>query len=167
MEKRMKRLLKSRCYGFATLVVLLLLLTTALNAQHTPPASSTHIEGTWLFNVTPDDNTPPPFMSLMTFSAGGGLVETETDEQITGQGTWSQGGKDAISITLTQFEFAPSGDPTKPPVWDGTYIAKGSLKYDHAKHQLSGAFTVSFYDTNGNLVFTGTGTMLGNRLNAD
>ena len=91
-------------------------------------------------------------------------MESETDEQLTGQGTWAQSGKDSIKITLMQFEFVPTGDPSKAPVWDGTYVANGTLKYDPVKHQLSGPFTVNFYDTNGNLLFTGAGTMVGNRV---
>lgn len=162
----MKRFLNLRCYGLATLIFFLLV-TTGLNAESPKPANPVHIEGTWLFNVTPDDNSPPPFIGLVTFSAGGGLVESETDAQITGQGTWVESGRDSIAITIMQFEFVPTGDPTKPPVWDGTYVARGTLKYNPANHQLSGAFTVSFYDTNGNLVFTGNATLVGSRVNAN
>ncbi|MGH9408778.1 MAG: hypothetical protein ACRD1V_04925 [Vicinamibacterales bacterium] len=111
------------------------------------------VEGTWMFNVTPGGGFPPPFLAMITFGAGGGLVETETDAQITGQGTWQEKPGNTVSFTLVQFEFTNG-------VWDGTFVATGTLKYDPAKRTLKGPFTVSFYDTSNNLLFSAGGSSL-------
>jgi hypothetical protein len=132
---------------------------TALHAEKEQGAAHADLAGSWMFNVQPNDAFPPPFISLITFRPGGGLVETETDEQLTGQGTWKQTGPDTFTFTLMQLEFNGGA-------WDGTYIARGTLKYDAAKHTLSGSFTVSFYDPNGNLLDSGGGTLTGSRIEA-
>lgn len=80
------------------------------------------IERTWMADVLPGGPVPASFSALLAFGAGGGLVETETDAPIIGQGSWRRTSDNTITFTPVQFEFTNG-------VWDGTYVASGTLTY--------------------------------------
>jgi hypothetical protein len=51
-------------------------------AHHPHDARSARIVGTWNVQVTPDG--APTFAALLTFTRGGGVIETESDQPGTG-----------------------------------------------------------------------------------
>jgi hypothetical protein len=70
------------------------------------------IEGTWLITVTPDGGSPPPLLALGTFSAGGGLLVTDSGVPPTQgnvyQGTWTQKGPREFVFTFLGFQYTGS-----------------------------------------------------------
>jgi hypothetical protein len=76
--------------------------------------NSPQIEGTWLVTVTqPQPGGPVHFPSLATFSAGGGLVVTDTSVRPSSgnvyQGTWARTGNHEVTFTFLGFQYDAAG----------------------------------------------------------
>jgi hypothetical protein len=123
--------------------------------------AKTSLTGTWITTVAPDPsdlNAPPPFTALITFTADGNLFTTETDEQAISQGVWASTGPRQFLLTAYQFEF------DTPNVWDGTFKIRAALTLDSDGMHYQGPYRLDFFDTAGNAVFTGVGTLSGQRV---
>ena len=96
------------------LTVLAVLAVPSLAAARTGKSHShdrghAAIVGTWSADVTPDQG--PPLKAVLTFTRGGGLIETESDAPGTGQGAWKRIGPNRFAFAFQTFIFTPTGDP--------------------------------------------------------
>ena len=98
-------------------------------------------EGSWMVTVTVTSGPPqPPFQALITYGAGGGLVETDQGNS-PGHGAWVSTGANAFAFT-----FDSKGNPTGTvKVREAATLSKGGDAY-------SGAGTVDQFDVNGKLI---------------
>jgi hypothetical protein len=137
------------------------LLVAALAALAVPsaaaarPAKAHHrdhaharIVGTWSVSVTPDGG--PTFPALLTFTKGGGLIETESDAPGTGQGAWQRIGANRFALAFQTFIFTPTGDPA------GHVVVRSVVTLTN--NTLSGPFKFDVFDPAGNTVQSGSGT---------
>jgi hypothetical protein len=121
----------------------------SVNAKHAHRAS---ILGTWSVQVTPDG--APAFPALVTFTKGGGLIETESDAPGTAQGAWERIGAHRYAFAFQAFIFDASGPA-------GHVVVRGRLKLSHGR--LSGPFKFDVYDPTGKVVQSGSGTAAATR----
>jgi hypothetical protein len=117
---------------------------------------SAEILGTWSAQVTV--NVPPgqpTFPALLTFSAGGGVVETESDAPGTGLGSWEKIGHHQYQFAFETFIFDNAGKP------GGDVIVRmqATVNGDTA----SGAFKFHVFDPTGKMVQSGAGTATATR----
>ena len=103
-------------------------------------------EGSWMVNVTITSGPPqPPFQALITYGAGGGLVETDLGNS-PGHGAWVSTGANTFAFTFVNFTFDSKGNPTgTAKVREAATLSKGGDAY-------SGAGTVDQFDVNGKLI---------------
>jgi len=143
---------------------LLTQLSAQPNTRTTANTGAGNPAGTWLTLVTPDPNdptAPPPFQSLITLTADGNVFTTETDEQTISQGVWASGGHHQFSLTAFQFEF------DSPNVWGGTFKIRSKLTLDNSGNSFNGPYRVDFFDTKGNFLFSGVGSLAGTRIHLE
>jgi hypothetical protein len=144
------------------------LLVAALAALAVPsaavarPAKAHHrdhapagVVGTWSVSVTV--NGQPTFPALLTFTKGGGLIETESDAPGTGQGAWRRIGAHRFAFAFQTFIFTPTGDP------GGHVVVRGVVTLTN--NTLSGPFKFDVFDPAGNPVVgqSGSGTATATR----
>jgi hypothetical protein len=115
-------------------------------------AQSAPIVGTWNLQVTP--NGAPTFAALLTFTPGGGVIETESDEPGTGQGAWKRVSRKRFALAFQTFIFTPTGP--------GGHVVVRSVA-TLTKNTLSGPFKFDVFDPAGNLVQAGSGTATATR----
>lgn len=142
----------------ALALVATLALPSATSARQTRSREHGHrgsqqILGTWSATVTPDGQ--PSFQSLVTFEAGGGLTQTESDAPGTGLGAWEQVGRDRYQFAFETFIFTNTGAP-------GGHVIVRSLS-TLSDGTLSGPFKFDVYDPSGNVVQSGSGTATATR----
>lgn len=142
-----------------------ILLLAALLALAVPAATSARqkrsdnhgrsgqILGTWDGQVTVSGQ--PPFSALVTFSAGGGLVETESDAPGTALGSWEKIGPRTYQFAFKSFIFSSTGLPT------GYVIVRDQATLSHGT--LSGPFKFDVFDPTGHIVQSGSGTATATR----
>lgn len=142
-----------------------ILLLAALLALAVPAATSarqsrseTHrragqILGTW--NVQVAVNGQPAFPALLTFSAGGGVVETESDVPGTAQGSWEKIAHHKYRLAFQSFTFNSTGEPS------GHVIVRSQVTL--SKGTLSGPFKFDVFDPAGHVVQSGAGTATATR----
>lgn len=111
------------------------------------------ILGTWLAEVSPADGEP--FQAMVTFSPGGGLVETESTNPGTALGSWESRGRGRVAFTFQGFQFDAEGAPAGRSVVRSEVIVRGDT--------FSGPFEVEVFDPQGNVVFSGRGTATATR----
>ncbi len=106
--------------------------------------------GSWKVRLTPS-SPQPQFDEIMTFSAGGGIVESNNFPFFqlgltagAGHGTWSQTGRRRFAFTFIKFLFTPQGAAA------GTLKAAGTLTYSRSKDTWNGPATVSICDSMAN-----------------
>jgi hypothetical protein len=116
-------------------------------AHHRHHAQSARIVGTWNVKVTPDGG--PTFAALLTFTRGGGVIETESDQPGTGQGGWKRVGPNRFAIAFQTFIFTPTGP--------GGHVVVRSVS-TLTNNTLSGPFKFDVFDPAGNVVQSGSGT---------
>ena len=111
------------------------------------------LEGTWRVRLTPRSGTPQ-FDDFMTFTSGGGIVESNNfpffQMGLTagpGQGTWEHAGGHTYRFAFSKFLFALSGQPA------GTLKAAGVLTYSPENRTWSGPANVSICDNLGQNCF--------------
>ena len=91
----------------------------------------------------------------MTFSAGGGLVETESTAPGIGLGSWESRGRGRVAVTFQRFEFNAEGVPAGRTVVRTEVTVSGE--------EFSGPFEFDAFDPAGNVVFSSGGTATGTR----
>jgi hypothetical protein len=145
----------------------------ALAAVQGPPIARadamTGIEGTWLFTVTTGGSgAPPPFQALVTFTASGGLVETDQStspsQRSAGQGTWARTDDDQVRARFLAFLFDASGHP------QGTLTVRFTVRLGEEEEDgetLAGAGTFQVVDLTGKVVDSGSFTLQGRRITVD
>lgn len=121
----------------------------AHHRDHTPA----RVVGTWSVSVTPDG--APTFSALVTFTKGGGLIETASDAPGTGQGAWRRIGPNRFALAFQTFIFTPTGDP-------GGHVVVRSV-VTLTNNTLSGPFKFDVFDPAGNTVQSGSGTTTATR----
>ncbi|HKP70891.1 MAG TPA: hypothetical protein VJV05_16500 [Pyrinomonadaceae bacterium] len=121
----------------------------ALNAYSSQGKGSRSLEGSWQVRLTPTSNTAP-FDEFMTFSAGGGIVESNNFPFYAlgltagpGHGTWSYSGDQSADFTFLKFLYLPNGQAA------GSLKASGTIAYHVASDTWSGPATVSICDSQG------------------
>lgn len=145
----------------------------ALAAVQGPPIARadamTGIEGTWLSTVTTGGSgAPPPFQALVTFAAGGGLVETDQStspsQRSAGQGTWARTDDDQVRARFLAFLFDASGHP------QGTLTVRFTVRLGEEEEDgetLAGDGTFQAVDLTGKVVDSGSLTLQGQRITVD
>ena len=137
----------------------------AASAQPQPFAGSKGLVGAWLINATPAQPIVPPFKMLTTFHADETLVETQNDQlappffATTGHGVWERTGQDTYSFTMLQLLFEPNFTGT----FAGLLKTRASVTIDQA-NTLAGVAEVEVTDAQGNVLFTGNGSLQGTRI---
>ncbi len=133
------------------------LLATILWAGIPLSAQAQVIEGPWLMTVTLRDcatSTPlgPPFLTLITFHAGGTLSESAASagfapgQRGPGHGSWNRTGPSTFSgrfAALVSFETAPN--PPNPGFRAGGLVVTSAFSLT-GPDQLTATATADFYD---------------------
>ena len=126
-------------------------------------AVAPRIEGTWLVTVTPAGGVPPPFPSLVTYSAGGGMVVTDSSfppaQGNVYQGTWVRKGNQ-FEFTFLGFQYDSAG------VHSGYVRVFETVTLEQSGDAYNGAGTFQLLDLNQNVVFSEGDTTHATRINA-
>jgi hypothetical protein len=100
-----------------TIAVLALTLVGTLSTAVAQSDSSGHIEGSWIFAITPSAETGrAPFTAVASFAAGGVFLATGSNDRLGGPisplyGSWKQIGRGRFGSTTHMFAFDPAGNP--------------------------------------------------------
>lgn len=132
-------------FTFLAIVILTALLITVY-AQNSG-AGANALVGSWKVRLTPVDPPQPQFDEFMTFSPGGGIVESNNYPFFLqnlsagpGQGSWSYAGRQSFPFTFIKFLYAPTGQAA------GTLKVVGTITYSSRNDTWSGPATVSICD---------------------
>ena len=127
--------------------------TSARQSRSENHGRSGQILGTWNVQVTV--NGQPTFPALLTFSAGGGVVETESDVPGTSLGSWEKIGHHTYAVAFQSFTFTGTGQPS------GHVIVRSQVTLNNGA--LSGPFKFDVFDPAGHVVQSGAGTATATR----
>jgi hypothetical protein len=112
-------------------------------------AGARALEGSWQVRLTPGSDTPQ-FDELITFAAGGGIVESNNFPFVMmglsagpGHGTWRHTGGHNFQFSFLKFLFTPDGFAA------GTLKAAGTITYSPVQDTWSGPAKVSICDNQG------------------
>jgi hypothetical protein len=125
--------------------------------------SASSVVGSWVATVHSPGS--PVSFSLLTFDAGGGIVETDsTDESSSGHaspghGAWAGTGGNTFVIKVLKFAFDPSGHPV------GYIEFAGPNELDSA-NTAQGSGKVKVFTFSGKVLFTSTYTYEAKRIQA-
>jgi hypothetical protein len=114
-------------------------------------------------DVTPAPGSPiPPFKALVTFSGGGGVVETVLLPPVVtpAHGTWEKLSSRRYVFAVVHHLVDQSGNPA------GTVKAKSRITLV-TPNRFEATFEGTFFDPAGNPVFPITGTERGTRITVD
>ena len=110
------------------------------------------LEGAWRTTITLQGNSP--FLGLITFATGGGLVDTQQidlNQQATpGIGSWTSTGSDTLALNFFKIASDAKGNLS----FTVRFVITIQLTGDQNAFNGSGTFTV--FDPNGNKRFTHT-----------
>jgi len=127
--------------------------TAGKASHHRDGHQNQGILGTWLLEVSPTNDEP--FQAMLTFSPGGGLIETESARPGTALGSWESRGSGRAAVTLQRFEFGPQGEPAGRTVVRAEVVVRGD--------EFSGPFEFEVFNPEGAVVFSGGGTATATR----
>ena len=127
--------------------------TSARQSRSENHGRSEQLLGTWNAQVTV--NGQPAFPALLTFSAGGGVVETESDVPGTAQGSWEKIGHHEYQVAFQSFTFTSTGQP------GGHVIVRSQVTLSNGT--LSGPFKFDVFDPTDHVVQSGAGTATATR----
>lgn len=143
---------KKITFAFVVTVVVTIGLIAGNHSFASHGAGANALEGGWKVRITA--TALPPLDELITFSAGGGIVETNNfpfhrlePQPLAagpGHGTWKYNGRQRFSFTFIKFLFLPNGDAA------GTLKVIGEITYSPANDTWSGPATVTTCDTMAN-----------------
>ncbi len=147
------------------LALCITMLNPQANLRANPPAreeaSSTRqsLKGSWIVTVTREDQST--FLSLMTFTSGGGVLEESNTTSIRslGHGEWVRTGNRQFARTFVFFRF---DGPTRGFI--GTGRATANMRLGEDLNEFRAVARLERFDVNGNLIDTSTSTELGRRL---
>lgn len=147
--------MKTKKFLFVCLIAALAAFgSVTTNAQN--GAGGNSIAGGWKVRVTSADPTVPPFDELITFSDGGGLVETNNlfpnpflnQDATPGHGSWRYEGMQRYSFAFVKLL---SNLQTRQPL--GTLTVRGTVAL-RRPNAWEGPATVTIEDPNGNILMT-------------
>jgi hypothetical protein len=121
--------------------------------QHGDRQREASIVGTWEVRVTVDGQAP--FPALLTFTRGGGVVETESDQPVTGLGSWKRISDNQFAVAFKSFLFTETGAP------GGSVLTRSTVTFDG--DTLSGPFKFDVSDPTGKVMQSGSGTATATR----
>lgn len=131
-------------------------------------ASNNSPEGSWIVNVTLTSAHPHvTFQALQTYDSGGGLVVTDQTDfnpnglRSPGHGSWVSTGAGHFATTWLTFFFDAKGNPA------GWAKIREVDELNADGNSFSGTGTVSAYNANGKLVFSGTSKLQGKRIRVE
>jgi hypothetical protein len=129
--------------------------TSARQSRSHHHEGSGQILGTWDVQVSVTGQ--PTFPALLTFSPGGGLVETESDAPGTALGSWEKIGPRTYQVAFKAFIFNSTGQP------NGYVLVRNKATLSHGT--LSGPFKFDVFDAAGHVVpgQSGAGTATATR----
>lgn len=133
----------------------------AVKAGSTVP----QLEGTWRVTATITDG-PPPFSALYSFSGGGTLQETDETQLLTPSagpalGTWTKVGTNQYAFTWESYLFDFSSDSPA-----GRLQIRGVVTLT-GKDTYTAVDQFAFYDTDGNVAFSGCATEEATRMTVE
>jgi len=116
------------------------------------------LEGSWEVTVMPDGGAP--IVDLATFTAGGGIISTDPDPNLsTGLGTWVKTGDREFGVTFVHF-LSDQGVPI------GTVKVRAQGPIDRDGNTFSGPFQTDVI-IGGNVVQTICGTVQARRISVE
>ncbi len=143
--------MKTRIYVIGLCAFALLIASTAVTMSSTANdgKGARALEGSWQVRLTPTSGSPP-FDEYMTFTSGGGIIESNNfpfyQSGLTagpGHGTWQHNGEHQFAFAFRKFLFTPAGQSV------GTLKAAGVLTYSTSTDSWSGPANVSICDNFG------------------
>jgi hypothetical protein len=140
-----------------------LLAASVTDSRASQGKGSKGLEGSWEVRVTSVSNSIPPFDEFITFTPGGGLVETNNTFPPTaaspGHGAWEYAGGQTYNFTFYKLLFlGPQGQFT------GRLRVRGSIVL-HGRDEWTGLpATVDFLDPAGNVVLSDQTTATATRI---
>ena len=129
--------------------------------------SCQRLEGSWLYTVSfPNPpGAPIVFQGLETYAAGGGYSEADELSVMpgylatAGHGAWKLiEGRGAFLLTYVNLTYDAFGNAT------GSSKVRQSARMDNQGKTYSGSGDFTYYDLNGNVVFTDTFTITAQRI---
>jgi len=107
-----------------------LLAASVADSRASQGKGSRGLEGSWEVRVTSVSNSIPPFDEFITFTPGGGMVETNNTfppaAASPGHGTWEYAGNQAYNFTFYKLLFlGPQGQFTGRLRVRGTIVLQG------------------------------------------
>ncbi len=149
-----------------SLLVLLTLQVTQGHAQAGPSEQS--LKGAW--NVTIDFDGDIPTCSAPSLNTrDGGVIATACAlNESPGYGQWVRTGNHEFAITFVGLEYDLDGTITGTPgASSGTYKVRASVHLSDNSSEFNGPFQTDIFDLAGNVVFTVTGTVTGQRIGVE
>jgi hypothetical protein len=139
----------------ATILATLIAFTGTRSNVSAGGATAPELEGSWEITVRPDGGDP--VVDLATFSAGGGIVNSDPDPNLsTGHGTWVKNGGHEFAVTFIHF-LSNQG------VALGTLKVRSVVHLDKQTDTFSGPFRTDVF-IDGNLVQSFCGTVQARRI---
>lgn len=135
-------------------------------AQSAGAGSNDSVEGTWRAQLTVRDCQTGvalrTFPAMFAFAKGGTLTDTSAGQlpslSTSGLGVWHHMNDHTYSAVSETFFFSAAG------AWTTTHRLTRLIQVDHDGKSYTDIVTLEIFDTNGNLLVTGCGTTLANRL---
>ena len=133
---------------FATVLISAATPASAQSGTMIPQGGCAAIQGSWQVVVT--SMSSPPFNELITFSPGGGIVETNNFpffilnlSASPGHGTWDCGAHQTAVFTFYKLLFDPTGAAA------GTLKVVGTINYSHHTDTWTSPADISICDNQG------------------
>lgn len=133
-----------RIYSAGSVALTITALFIVANLAQNNGAGSNALVGSWKVRLTPVNPPQPQFDEMMTFTPGGGIVESNNypffQMGLTagpGQGTWEYSGNRGFKFTFIKFLYTQGGAAA------GTLKAAGEIDYSQTADTWSGPATVS------------------------
>jgi hypothetical protein len=127
------------------------------NNQERGKHRAPQIEGSWQVTVSPTDL--PPFPSLLTYAAGGGLTGVDGVSNV--HGTWAGKGGNTFVFTFVELLFDSTG------AFTGSVRIRETFTLEPGGAAYNGVWTGEVLDPDGNVVVPIGGTTHGTRINAE
>lgn len=117
------------------------------------------LEGTWATLVTQTQPIAvPPFHALVTFAAGGSVVEVNQRNQPAGVGVWSKISEREYRYAFTRFRFDTSGG------FIGWVTADEAVNLDDRRDTFEAAVSLQTFDRQGQPIGSAIGISRGTRI---